>query len=171
LAQAGGWIRIAEQSTLSETLDALALMNIKQLDAAVRAIWRCHSATRKCDWRVFLWLDFDLSGLLNGKQAEGSTKGTLAAKNARGRQLARVSAAGHHETLWSNHNIEHADDGLACACFILNEVRVEIIEHGHCSTTFWAGLATRIFGKIRRRDEKPGKFMIPRLIRATNGLL
>jgi len=80
LAKAGGWAGIAEQSTLSETLDALTLMNIDQLDDAVRTIWRRHSATLKRDWRAFLWLDFDLSGLLSGKHAEGSTKGYFSGK-------------------------------------------------------------------------------------------
>lgn len=80
LAQAGGWVRVAEQSTLSETLDALTLMNIEQLDKAVRAIWQRHSATLQRDWRAFLWLDFDLSGLLSGKQAEGSLKGYFSGK-------------------------------------------------------------------------------------------
>lgn len=80
LAQVGGWASIAEQSTLSETLDALTLMNIKQLDGAVRTIWRRHSATLKRDWRAFLWLDFDLSGLPSGKQAEESKKGYFSGK-------------------------------------------------------------------------------------------
>lgn len=80
LAQAGGWVRIAEQSTLSETLDALTLMNIEQLDKAVRAIWQRHSTTLQRDWRAFLWLDFDLSGLPSGKQAEGSLKGYFSGK-------------------------------------------------------------------------------------------
>ena len=80
LAQAGGWECVAEQSTLSETLDALTLKNIEQLDAAVRTIWRRHSATLKRDWRAFLWLDCDLTGLLSGKQAEGSKKGYFSGK-------------------------------------------------------------------------------------------
>ena len=80
LAQIGGWAPVAEQSTLSETLDALTLMNIEQLESAVGAIWRRHSATLKRDWRAFLWLDCDLSGLLSGKQAEGSIKGYFSGK-------------------------------------------------------------------------------------------
>ena len=80
LAQAAGWERFAEQSTLSETLDALTLMNIKQLDVAVRDIWRQHSATLQRDWRAFLWLDFDFSGLPCGKHAEGSEKGYFSGK-------------------------------------------------------------------------------------------
>lgn len=80
LAQAGGWACVAEQSTLSETLDALTLMNIEQLDSAVRKIWRRHSATLKRDWRAFLWLDCDLSGLVSGKQAQGSEKGYFSGK-------------------------------------------------------------------------------------------
>lgn len=80
LAQAGGWTCVAEQSTLSEMLDALTLMNIEQLDGAVRTIWRRHSATLKRDWRAYLWLVCDLSGLLSGKQAQGGTKGYFSGK-------------------------------------------------------------------------------------------
>ena len=61
-------------------LDALTLMNIEQLDGAVRTIWRRHSATLKRDWRAYLWLDCDLSGLLSGKQAQGGTKGYFSGK-------------------------------------------------------------------------------------------
>ena len=80
LAQLCDWPRFADQSGLSRTLDALTLMNIEQLDGAVRTTWRRHSATLKRDWRAYLWLDCDLSGLLSGKQAQGGTKGYFSGK-------------------------------------------------------------------------------------------
>jgi len=40
LAQAGGWTRFPDQSTLSLALDSLTLMNIEQLRAATCQIWQ-----------------------------------------------------------------------------------------------------------------------------------
>lgn len=92
----------ADASTLSRTLDRLTQMNLRQLDHAVQAISHRCSRTLQHDWRGFLYLDFDLSGLPCGKQAQGSTKGYFNEKNSTGRQLARVSAINYHETLWSD---------------------------------------------------------------------
>ncbi len=75
LAQVCGWPRFADQSGLSRTLDTLTLMNIEQLRQAGTQIWQVHSQTKHHDWRGYLWLDFDLSGLPGGKQAEASQKG------------------------------------------------------------------------------------------------
>ena len=80
LAQAGGWSHFADQSGLSRTLDALTLMNIEQLRWAETEIWRAHSQTLHHDWRGYLWLDFDLSGLPCGKRAEASQKGYFSGK-------------------------------------------------------------------------------------------
>lgn len=80
LAQAGGWTRFADQSSLSLALDGLTLMNIEQLRGATQEIWQRMSQTRRHDWRGFLWLDFDLSGLPCGKQAEASQKGYFGGK-------------------------------------------------------------------------------------------
>lgn len=80
LAQTGGWERFADQSTLSLCLDALTLMNIEQLRAVNRQALHNYGATSHHDWRKFLWLDFDLSGLPCGSQAEASTKGYFGEK-------------------------------------------------------------------------------------------
>jgi hypothetical protein len=80
LAMAGGWSRFADQSGLSRTLDALTLMNIEQLRDAGNKIWQGHSQARQHDWRGYLWLDFDLSGLPCGKQAQASQKGYFRGK-------------------------------------------------------------------------------------------
>ena len=74
LARVWQWDRFADQSTLSRTLDALTLKQTGRLREAVTLIWRTHSMTVGHDWRGYLWLDFDLSGLPCGKQAEESQK-------------------------------------------------------------------------------------------------
>ena len=80
LAAIWGCGRFADQSTLSRTLDALTLMNIEQLRTATTAIWRSTSLTRLHDWRGFLLLDFDLSGLPCSPRAEESQKGYFSGK-------------------------------------------------------------------------------------------
>jgi hypothetical protein len=70
----------AEQSTLSRTLNRLTQMNLAQLEAAVKQISRQCGQTVHHDWRGFLQLDFDLSGLPCGKQAEGGEKGYISGK-------------------------------------------------------------------------------------------
>ena len=80
LAKVWQWERFADQSCLSRTLDALTLKQIEQLRAATDCIWRSHSLTPRHDWRGYLWLDFDLSGLPCGKQAEESQKGYFSGK-------------------------------------------------------------------------------------------
>ncbi len=80
LAQAGGWGRFADQSTLSLSLDVLTLMNIEQLRLSTGQIWREYRGTTTHDWRGFLWLDYDLSGLPCGKQAAGGKKGYFSGK-------------------------------------------------------------------------------------------
>lgn len=80
LAQVWGIERFAHQSTLSDTLEALTQMNLLELERKIAQICAHCSRTRHHDWRGFLWLDFDLSGLLCGKQAEGSAKGYFSGK-------------------------------------------------------------------------------------------
>ena len=80
LATIWQWERFVDQSTLSRTLDALTLTNIEQMRAATGAIWRRHSQTHRHDWRAYLWLDFDLSGLPCGPRAQESQKGYFSGK-------------------------------------------------------------------------------------------
>ena len=70
----------AHQATLSRSLDELTQMNLTQLSQAVRQISDKYSRIRTHDWRGFLELDFDLSGLPCGKQAQGSSKGYFPGK-------------------------------------------------------------------------------------------
>ena len=75
LAQVKRIARFADQATLSRGLDELTQINLCQLEAAVRQISDRCSRTRCHDWRAFLELDFDLSALPCGRQAEGGQKG------------------------------------------------------------------------------------------------
>ena len=80
LAKVCTWSKFADQSTLSRTLDALSQMNIEQLRKAQNEIWKKNSQVMRHDWRGYLWLDFDLSGLPCGKRAEESQKGYFCGK-------------------------------------------------------------------------------------------
>ena len=80
LAQVKRIDHFAEQSTLALALNELTQMNLDQLEASVRHISHRCSRTRQHDWRGFLTLDFDLSGLPSGKQAEESKKGYFSGK-------------------------------------------------------------------------------------------
>jgi len=80
LARVLGWERFADQSSLSRTLDRLSLKQIEALRQATTAIWRAHSQVRRHDWRGYLWLDFDLSGLPCSPRAEASQKGFFSDK-------------------------------------------------------------------------------------------
>lgn len=83
LAQSCGWSRFADQSSLSRSLDKLTQMNIEQLRGALRQIWYPKSRLHHHDWRGFLRLDFDLSGLTCGKLAQESQKGYFSGKKTR----------------------------------------------------------------------------------------
>lgn len=80
LAMVWQWSRFADQSTLSRTLDALSLKQIEQLRQATTQIWCSHSQIAGHNWRGHLWLDFDLSSLPCGPQAEMSQKGYVGDK-------------------------------------------------------------------------------------------
>ncbi len=80
LAQAGGWSRFADQSTYSKTLDGLSRKQIEQIRQVESKIWHKTSHALQHDWRGYLWVDFDLSGLRAGIKAEGSKKGYFSGK-------------------------------------------------------------------------------------------
>jgi hypothetical protein len=75
LARTLGWPRFADQSNLSRTLDELSQKQIETLRDSTTQIWRNHSRVVQRDWRSYLWLDFDLTGLPCGPLAEASQKG------------------------------------------------------------------------------------------------
>jgi len=80
LASLWGWETFSDQSNLSRVLDALTQKQIELLRAHARSIWRRLSRIAGHDWRAFLWLDFDLSGLPCSKRAEASQKGYFSGK-------------------------------------------------------------------------------------------
>jgi hypothetical protein len=83
LAALWGWAAFSDQSNLSRTLDALSLKQIDLLQAQTRLIGRRLSRVPGRDWRSFLWLDFDLTGLPCSKRAEASQKGYFSGKKTR----------------------------------------------------------------------------------------
>ena len=80
LARVWAWERFADQSMLSRNLDSLSQMQLIDLNRAVGGIRHQISPIPVHDWRGYLWLDYDLSGLPAGKQAQGSTKGYFGGK-------------------------------------------------------------------------------------------
>lgn len=80
LAWIGGWSHFADPSTLSRTLDGLTQKQIEPLRQASSHIWQAHSQAKIHDWRGYLWLDFDLSGLPCSPRAQESQKGYFSGK-------------------------------------------------------------------------------------------
>ena len=80
LAAIWGWQRFADQSSLSRILDTLTLKQIEQLRRSSALIWQPRSQIKSHDWRGFLWLDFDLSGLTCSPRAQESQKGYFSGK-------------------------------------------------------------------------------------------
>ena len=84
----------ADQSTIQRTLDAFTEENVQQLRYAVEEIGSryCRLPSHPYE-REMLILEVDLTGLRASKRAVHSTKGYFSGeRNARGRQLVRVSA-------------------------------------------------------------------------------
>jgi hypothetical protein len=99
LQRAFGRERCAEQSVLSETLNACTSTNVAQLEQAVQTIYQAHSAGYHHPydqaWQV---LEVDLSGQPCGPKAAFASKGYFAhQRNRRGRQLGRVYATLYEE--------------------------------------------------------------------------
>lgn len=97
----------AEQSTISETLNAASAENIVELEGFMQQVYRVHSSFYQHDYQKnWFLLDIDLTGLLAGKKAEGAEKGYFSGeRNGRGRQVGRVYASQYdelvHEQLYS----------------------------------------------------------------------
>jgi hypothetical protein len=89
----------AEQSTISETLNAVSGENVIEMKDFVRQVYREHSSFYRHDYKKdWLLLDVDLTGLTAGRQAEGSEKGYFSGeRNGRGRQVGRVYASQYDE--------------------------------------------------------------------------
>jgi len=89
----------AEQSTISETVNATLAINVKEMEAVVKQVLQeCSQCYRHDYEKKRMLLDIDLTGLLAGKKAEGSEKGYFSGeRNARGRQVGRVLASQYDE--------------------------------------------------------------------------
>jgi hypothetical protein len=92
----------AEQSTISDTLNACTPDNVVQMRSALKSIMRAQSQSYHHDYQTGgLVLDVDVTGLVAGRQGEGVTKGYFPnQKNRRGRQLGRVIAARYDELVF-----------------------------------------------------------------------
>lgn len=101
LQRAFGRQTCAEQSTISDTLNACTSDNVQQLRTAIQIILQHQGQSYRHDyeaaWQV---LDIDTTGLPAGRLGEGVTKGYFAGrKSCRGRQLGRVVATAYDELI------------------------------------------------------------------------
>jgi len=102
LQRAFGRDRVADQSTISRTLNTFTQENVAQLREAIEAIGREHWAVLSHDFEAeMLTLEVDLTGLKASNRSEGATKGYFSGeRNATGRQLVRVSTPNYGEVLF-----------------------------------------------------------------------
>jgi len=82
LVRAWGLEGYLERSSLALVLNQLSRMNLEQMEQSVGQIWQAHSRALQHDWRGFLMLELDLSGLPCGKGAEGAEKGYFSGKKS-----------------------------------------------------------------------------------------
>jgi hypothetical protein len=89
----------ADQSTVSDTLNACTEETVTQMKAAMQTIYQTTSQGYQHDYdKNEQLLDIDMTGMPTGRQGEGVTKGYFAGqKNRRGRQLGRVTATLYDE--------------------------------------------------------------------------
>jgi hypothetical protein len=99
LQRAFGRNGCAEQSVISQTLDACTAENVEQMRKAKKEIYQQHSAGYRHDYeRALQLLDIDMTGQPCGKKAAFASKGYFAKqRNRRGRQLGRVLATWYDE--------------------------------------------------------------------------
>jgi hypothetical protein len=97
--RAFGRTACAEQSTISDTLNACTAENVKEMRTAVTTILRQHGRSYRHDYEAeWQLLDADVTGMPAGRLGQGVTKGYFAQqKNRRGRQLGRVLATWYEE--------------------------------------------------------------------------
>ena len=75
LAQSWSYSRFCEQSNLSRTVDSLSQTKIVEIEGKIREISKKLSRSQRHDWRAYLELDLDLSGLPCSSNYEGSERG------------------------------------------------------------------------------------------------
>jgi len=101
LQAAFGLKACAEQSTVSDTLNACTAENVEQMREAVKIINRRHGQACRHkyekDWQL---LDIDVTGMPTTCRGEGVEKGYFSEKkHRRGRQLGRVTATWYDEVI------------------------------------------------------------------------
>ena len=91
----------ADQSTVSDTLNAGTDETVSQMQQAMQTIYQEHSRGYQHEYeKSEQLLDVDMTGMPAGRQGEGVTKGYFAGqKNRRGRQLGRVTATLYDEII------------------------------------------------------------------------
>lgn len=99
LQRAFGRRACADQSTISDTLNACTTENMVQMGEAVEELYQTHGQGYRHNYREqYQLLDVDLTGMPAGRQGEGVTKGYFRDKKIRrGRQLGRVLATLYDE--------------------------------------------------------------------------
>ena len=107
LQRAFGRVRCAEQSVISDTLNACTEETVTQMQAAMQAIYRTHSLgyrhNYEMDWQL---LDIDMTGQPCGPKAEFASKGYFAhQRNRRGRQLGRILATWYNEVVIDRYSL------------------------------------------------------------------
>jgi hypothetical protein len=101
LQQAFGRASCADQSTVSDMLNACHETQVEQMRQAQHVLLRTYSQACKHNYdKQHLLLDIDLTGMPAGRQGEGVTKGYFSGhKGRRGRQLGRVLATDYDEVI------------------------------------------------------------------------
>jgi hypothetical protein len=99
LQRAFGRTSCAEQSVVSDTLNASTEENVAQMRQALQDIYRAQSRGYKHDYETgWQLLDVDMTGMPTSSHGQGVTKGFFSGqKNRRGRQLGRVAATLYDE--------------------------------------------------------------------------
>jgi hypothetical protein len=102
LQRAFGRQACAEQSTISETLNACTATTVTELQAALRSLYRTHGHGYHHNYAATdQLLDIDMTGLTAGQQAEAATKGYFPGRRNRcGRQVGRVLASWYDEIVY-----------------------------------------------------------------------
>jgi len=101
LQRAFGRERCAEQSTISDTINASTEENVEQMRQAVTEVYRTYGQGCRHPYQTYLQLlDVDMTGMPAGRTGEGVEKGFFSGKrNCRGRQLGRVVATQYNEVV------------------------------------------------------------------------
>jgi hypothetical protein len=101
LQRASGREGCAEQSTISDTVNAAVEENVEEMRQSLTEVYRRQGQGYRHPYQTYLQLlDVDMTGMPPGRSGEGVEKGYFSGKrNRRGRQLGRVLATHHGEVV------------------------------------------------------------------------